>query len=304
MHSTGRALSGPAGGWRDAGDVETFDGDDPPGTVGEDRSWLGQPQHAKPLGQAPAMAAACSKPPASIGGNQFGPRPRSCGWRRWRSVTIHQSHDCITMANPTRPAGPARAAYAPSAQERNLHGGWVCLLGRPRSASGQGAFRRNDGSSGGESERGRPLLRAVPRLNSVWSIPIAWIGPIRLGSSTQRPWAIVSLTARHSPTWPMARRRPCHQSISTHRHHMRGCKRGGRSPRQPRCNGPRRALWGLSGFLPSDGGRSGSRGCDRWPRMMARLDRTAGQQSFRESPRPPPTPLPIFHRAWSTTASR
>ena len=30
--------------------------------------------------------------------------------------------------------------------------------------------------------------------------------------------------------------------------------------------------------------------CDRWPHVMARLDRTAGQQSFRGKPRPPPTP--------------
>ena len=38
----------------------------------------------------------------------------------------------------------------------------------------------------GGVERGRPVLGAVlpDRLNSVWSIPVAWIGPIRSGSST------------------------------------------------------------------------------------------------------------------------
>ncbi len=39
----------------------------------------------------------------------------------------------------------------------------------------------------GGVERGRPLLGAVlprPRLDSVWSFPVVWIGPIRSGSST------------------------------------------------------------------------------------------------------------------------
>ena len=43
--------------------------------------------------------------------------------------------------------------------------------------------------------------------------------------------SIVSLTnARHSPTWPMACRRPCHQSIYAHRHHYEGRKWGGGGP--------------------------------------------------------------------------
>ena len=113
------------------------------------------------------------------------------------------------------------------------------------------------------------------RLDSVWSIPIAWIGAI---AQDCRPAAdrsqanIVSWTACPSqPPRPMFRRRPATRASTAHRHHM-GPRRGGEALGGPGCDGHGACTLGLMSLSAIRWGRSGAEGY-RWPHLMARLDR-------------------------------
>ena len=124
----------------------------------------------------------------------------------------------------------------------------------------------------------------------------------------RRPASCRGRHASHSPTWPMARRRPCHQSIYCSPPSHEGPRRGGEALGGPDVMATA-GLWGLCPISPIRWGPQRSRGCDRWPHVMARLDRTAGQQSFlrkaaattdtargRQTPHRPETPPSPKHR--------
>ena len=87
-------------------------------------------------------------------------------------------------------------------------------------------------------------------------------------------------------------RRPCHQSIYRPPPSNEGRGGGGETLGGPDVMATACTLGLMSHFSPSDEGRSGAEGATGGPHVMARLDRTAGQQSFREKPRPPPTHAP------------
>ena len=85
--------------------------------------------------------------------------------------------------------------------------------------------------------------------------------------------------ASHSPTWPMARRRaPPPEHLPPHRHRTRAAAGGGEGPRRPRDVMATVHSGAYVPFLPSDGAAAGAEVPPGGPRVMARLDRTAGQQ--------------------------
>ena len=290
QHRSGALPVRQVGGGADAGDVETFDGDDPPGTAGEDQLAGVSRSTPSPLSGPAAMAAACSKSPASIGGNAWSARRAlvrmAVAFGDWFT-----SRMTARRTDEGQQDQHAQHTHQVRRSGRNLHGGLGLFASTEsvpgRSASGQGAFRCNDGSSGFRGvERGRPLLGAV--------LPVEQrlVHPDRLDRAD--PLGIVDqqLTVgqhRVVDGMPVTAQRgqwladaPATRASTAHRHP------GGRSGGGETLGGPDVMATAHSGayvpFLPSDGGRSGAEvrpvapcdgeaGPNRWSAVVSRKAR-------------------------------